>query len=224
MMTKKSIFKIIFLALTLTLSLVLIKLSYADSCPSNTQAGETSATLVGEITDDGGDSNLEVWLQYGKTTDYNWETSHQSKKGTGLFCATVYNLDSDTTYHYRAVARNSAGTSYGEDKVFTTLKPQTVNVDLKANSSDSTITVNYRSYVNLSWNSSNAASCWASGDWSGNKSNSGSESIQLNSVKTYTFGLTCRNSNNTQTISDSVQVIVKPILPTVITKPAVVTY
>ena len=99
-----------------------------------------------------------------------------------------------------------------------------VGADLKANNSDGPITLNYRDYVNLSWTSTNAISCQASGDWSGSKSTSGSETIQLNAVKTYTFTITCRNANGIQTKSDSVQVIAIPILPTVITKPAVVTY
>ena len=34
--------------------------SLADTCPANTQPGETSAILVGEVTDDGGDPNLTV--------------------------------------------------------------------------------------------------------------------------------------------------------------------
>ncbi|MBI5139005.1 hypothetical protein HZA26_00105 [Candidatus Nomurabacteria bacterium] len=224
MVTKKSIIKnIFFLAVFLAVGLAVLNFVLAQSCPSNTQVGETTATLVGEVTDDGGDPNLEVWFQYGKTTSYGYETSHQSKYGTGLFCTTIYNLEPATTYHYRAVAKNSAGTSYGEDKTFTTLSPQIVTVDLKANSSDGPITLNYRDYVVLSWNSSNAVSCWASGDWSGGKYTSGSESIKLNSVKTYTFTLTCQNSSG-QEASDSVQVIARPNLPKVITKPAIVTY
>lgn len=224
MIRKKSIIKITIFAVLLLLILLLVKLAFAQNCPYNTEAQETTATLVGEVTDDGGDSNLEVWFQYGLSSSYGYETSHQSKYGTGLFCSTIYNLDPSTTYHYRAVAKNSAGVSYGEDKTFTTLSSQTPGVDLKANGSDGPITLNYKNYVNLSWNSSNAVSCWASGDWSGSKYTSGFESIQLNSVKTYTFSITCQNSNNSQTASDSVQVIVQPNLPTVITKPAIVTY
>jgi hypothetical protein len=179
--------------------------------------------LVGEATDTGGDPNLEVWLQYGKSQSYGYETPRQSKYGTGLFCSTVYNLEPCATYHYRAAARNSAGASYGENKTFTT-KCLAVGADLKANNSDGPITLNYRDYVNLSWTSTNAVSCQASGDWSGSKSTSGLETIQLNAVKTYTFTIICKNDSGIQTKSDSVQVIVRPVLPTVITKPAIVTY
>lgn len=218
----KKLINIIFFTIVLVASLVFFRFALAETCPENTVAEETQATLVGEVTDDGGDPNLTVWFQYGKTTSYGLETSRQSKYGTGRFCATVYNLDPCTTYHFRAVARNSAGTSYGENKTFTT-ECRPVTVDIKANNSDGPITLYYMDYVTLSWTSQNAVSCTASGDWSGTKSTSGSETRQLNTVKTYTFTLTCQNVAG-QTAQDSVQVIVRPKPPVVITKPAVVTY
>jgi len=76
-------------------------------------------------------------------------------------------------------------------------------VNLKANYSDGPITVPYNSSVVLSWSSSNATSCYASGDWSGTKSTSGSETIyNLTSSKTYT--LTCTGGGNSS--SDTVYV------------------
>lgn len=224
-MTKKSIIQItIFSIIFLVTSLIVLSFALANNCPLNTEVGETQATLVGEVTDDGGDPNLEVWFQYGRTTSYTNETPHSSKYGTGLFCTTIYSLESCTAYHYRAIAKNSAGTSYGEDKTFTTRCAPTVSVDIKANGSNGPISVYYKDYVTFSWTSQNAASCEASGDWSGSKLTSGTNTIQLNSVKTYTFNITCRNANSSQTATDSVQVIVIPKPPVVITKPAVVTY
>jgi len=219
-MTKKAIIIGIF-----SLSFILFgaNFAFAQTCPSNTQVDETSATLVGEVTDDGGDPNLEVWFQYGFTGSYGYETTHQSKYGTGLFCNNIANLMPNTTYHYRAVARNSGGTSYGQDQTFTTKAPAIPTVDIKVNSSDGPITVNYQDYITISWNSSNANSCTASGDWSGTKNAVGSESMTMNSVKTYTFNLTCYSASS-QSAVDSVQVTVRPKIPVVVTKPAVVTY
>ncbi len=193
-----------------------------ESCPANTIPGETQATLVGEIMDDGGDPNLEVWFQYGKTSVYGYQTAHQSKYGTGLFCATVYNLEPCTTYYYRAVAKNSAGTSYGDSKSFTTTCSP-VLVDIKANGSDGPVTLKYKDYVNLSWTSQNAVSCTASGDWVGSKSISGSQTIQLNQIKNYTFNITCSGQSG-QTKTDSVTVKISANPPVVVTKPAIVTY
>lgn len=98
------------------------------------------------------------------------------------------------------------------------------SVDIKANGSNGPITLNYQEYVNLSWTSQNAVSCEASGDWSGSKATSGSQTIQLNLVKTYNFNITCKNAGQTQTATDSIQVIAKAKPPTVITKPAVATW
>jgi len=112
-MSQKTIIKIaIFSAIFLIASLIAVNFALADNCPLNTEVGETQATLVGEITDDGGDPNLEVWFDYGKSMGYAYQTAHFSKYGTGLFCSTVYNLEPCTTYYYRAVAKNSSGISY----------------------------------------------------------------------------------------------------------------
>ena len=223
MFTKKVIMKNIFFSVVfLVIGLAIMNFTLAQTCPQNSQASETQATLVGEITDDGGDPNLEVWFQYGTATSYGYESSHFSKSGVGIFCANVYNLHPCTLYHYRAVAKNSANTSYGNDQSFTT-KCLPIIVDIKANNSDGPITLYYKDYVILSWASQNAAFCIASGDWSGSKAIAGSQTIQLNSVKTYTFTLSCGNTDGTRTSDDLVQVIVKPKPPTVITKPAVVT-
>ena len=218
-MFKKISFLIIFLGVGLVLAFVI---SAETNCPEKTTVGENQATLVGEVTDDGGDPNLEVWFQYGETISYGSETPHASQYGTGFFCATVYNLTPCTTYNYRAVAKNSAATSYGENKTFATNCP--VSVNLKANGSDGPITVSYKNNVNLSWTSENASSCEASGDWSGIRAVSGSQTIQMNEVKTHNFTLTCQDSTGSKTETDSVTVEVTPIPPTVITLPAVVTY
>ena len=225
MSTKKTTLKnILFLTIFLGGSLILASFTSAVIyCPLNTTVEETQATLVGEVTDDGGDPNLEVWFNYGKTTSYGLESSHSSKYGIGIFCSTVYNLDSCTTYHYQAIAKNSADTSYGEDKVFTT-KCSPITIDIKANSSDGPISVSYKNNITLSWSSENSVSCQASGDWSGIKAVSGSQVVQMNEVKTNTFTITCQDSTGTKTETDSVIVVVTPNPPVVITKPAIVTY
>lgn len=197
--------------------------STQTNCLPNSTAEETQANLVGEVTDDGGDPNLEVRFQYGQTINYGLESSIAYQYGTGDFCATVYNLSPCTIYNYRAAGKNSANTSYGENKTLTT-KCSPVLVDLKANNSDGPVSISYKNYINLSWTSSNAASCQASGDWSGTKAISGSQVIQMNQVKAYTFTLTCQDSMGIKADADSVLINVTPNPPTVITKPAVVTY
>lgn len=187
-----------------------------------------SATIYGEIYDNGGDPNLEVWFQWGKTTSYGYETSHQyitCSNPPCQFSATISNLESCTTYHYRAVAKhqNFNDTRYGEDKTFTT--PCNVTVDLKANNSDGPISVSWSNRtITLSWTSQYADTCQASGDWSGTKSTSGSESLTLSEAKTYYFNLTCKNNTTGNQSSDSVEVrLLAPNPPQVITKGVVIT-
>jgi uncharacterized repeat protein (TIGR01451 family) len=175
-----------------------------------------TATLYGEITDDGGDPYLEVWFQYGKTTAYGYETPHQTKYGPGEFTATISGLENCTTYHYRAVSRhqNYDDTKYGEDKIFNTPCPSITypspTVDLKANGYDGSITVPYNSSVTLSWTSNNANYCVASGAWSGIKGTSGSESTGNLTSGPKTYTLTCYGPGGSA--SDSVTIYLQQVL------------
>jgi len=185
-----------------------------------------TATLRGEIIDDGGDPYLLVWFEYGTTQSYGWTTPVQEKYGIGEFSYTVSGLQECTTYHYRACARhkNYNDTNCGEDKSFTT--PCNVQVDLKVNGSDGPITVSYSNRtITLSWTSQHADSCTAFGDWSGSKPTSGSEQFTLSTPRTYRFTLTCKNSSTGAEKSDSVEVTLQaPGVPRVITKGVVLTY
>ena len=63
--------------------------------------------------------------------------------------------------------------------------------------------------INLSWQSTNTASCSATGDWSGEKSTIGNESITLKEIKNYNFTLTCYGQNNSNSVNSNVSVDVK---------------
>lgn len=193
-------------------------------CPVNTTVSGSTANLVGEVTNTGGDTtSLQGWFQYGTvSSQLGTETIHQYLYSATPFCTYVYNLNACTTYYYRAVAQNSAGTTYGDTLSFQT-QCLPVTVDLKVNGSDGPVTLNGQSQVTLSWTSQNAGTCYASGDWSGSKAISGSETMNLSTVKTYNFTLACSNSTSSQTGSDSVSVTINAVPPTVITKAAIVT-
>jgi len=79
----------------------------------------SSAKLNGELTDLN-DESCQVWFEYGKTTSYGQTTSKKTKYSPTAFSATVSGLQPDTTYHFRAVAKNSRKTSYGSDRTFHT--------------------------------------------------------------------------------------------------------
>ena len=60
--------------------------------------------------------------------------------------------------------------------------------------------------VELSWNTSNTISCSGSGDWNGIKSQSGTQTLILSEVKTFSFVLTCRGEDPQNTVSKTVTV------------------
>jgi hypothetical protein len=206
-MFKKIMEKNLFLKIILSLGIFALvataNVALAETCPSNTMVTGTTVVFVGELTDLGGDPTTNVWFQYGQTTGYGQETIEKTLTETGFYCITVNGLLPSTTYHYRAAARNTADTSYGEDKTFTTTSGP--SVDLRINGSNGTISIPYNGSIDLTWYSSNVSSCYASDGWSGTKAVSGSESkYDLTSSKTYTIN--CTGSGGSVTDSVSVDV------------------
>jgi hypothetical protein len=74
--------------------------------------------------------------------------------------------------------------------------------------------------VTLSWSSTNATSCTASGDWSGTKATGGSETVTPSTTGTKTYSLSCSGAGGTASASASVTVTAPPqmtITPTTAT-------
>ena len=88
-----------------------------------TNIASFSAKLNGSVDPNG--LTTSVYFQYGTTTGYGLTTAPQSHTGnTSLnISANVSGLTAITTYHFRIVSTNSAGTRYGSDRTFTTLSP-----------------------------------------------------------------------------------------------------
>ncbi len=85
-----------------------------------TSVEATTATLNGTLEDDGGEA-CDVRFQYGETSDYGIDTEWQSgKESVVAFEQAITGLDTNKTYHFRAQARNSAGTANGADRTFKT--------------------------------------------------------------------------------------------------------
>ena len=81
----------------------------------------TSATLTGGVYPNGLDTTW--WVEYGTTNAYG-QTTAPSDAGVGPAPVSVTgqltSLLPSTTYHYRLVAQNSSGTTYGYDYTLTT--------------------------------------------------------------------------------------------------------
>ena len=76
----------------------------------------TSATVGGAA--DGAGARANAFFEYGTTAAYGSRTGDQAA-GPGLSAA-LTGLAPATTYHYRLVTVNDAGTAYGADATFTT--------------------------------------------------------------------------------------------------------
>lgn len=92
--------------------------------------------------------------------------------------------------------------------------PTTSSVAITAFSA-SPASINEGETVQLSWSTSNAASCTASGDsadWSGNVAvPNGSKTITLSTAGTYTFTLTCNGSNSDTDIKYTTVTVSTPL-------------
>jgi hypothetical protein len=86
-----------------------------------TNVASVSATLNGSVNPRG--STTTVYFQWGTTTSYGHTTSTQIKTGnTSLpITANISGLSASHLYHFRIVATNSGGASFGSDRTFTTL-------------------------------------------------------------------------------------------------------
>jgi len=88
---------------------------------SPTLVTENSATLNAIVNPNG--IATTYYFEYGADTSYG-STTVASSAGSGTSSisvnAAISDLISETTYHYRLVATNSEGTSYGDDKTFST--------------------------------------------------------------------------------------------------------
>ena len=86
-----------------------------------TNVASFSATLNSSVDPHG--LTTAIHFQYGTTTSYGLTTASQSKSGNTYqsVSTNIGGLSASTTYHFRIVATNSAGTRYGSDRTFTTL-------------------------------------------------------------------------------------------------------
>jgi len=96
---------------------------------SATSVTAVSVTLNGTVNPNGGSTDYH--FEYGTTTSYGsttTSTSAGSETSEISVDASLTGLYPNTTYHYRVVATNSTGTSYGDDENFTTNSSVTIRI------------------------------------------------------------------------------------------------
>ena len=94
-----------------------------------TEVDRTGATLNGRLNPDGIPTTYH--FEYGIDTDYRQDTPDVSAgAGSGqaaIAPAEIENLQPGRSYHFRLVAENSLGTTYGNDQTFTAASSPTIS-------------------------------------------------------------------------------------------------
>ena len=88
--------------------------------PGIAGVGKPRLSLNGTVNPKG--QATSYYFQYGTSTAYGLQNSPTSAgSGTGKVAvhSTITGLTTNTTYHYRLVAQNAGGTSYGADQMVT---------------------------------------------------------------------------------------------------------
>ena len=176
---------------------VSVVVAAAPTLPTvNLTASSSSLPYEGSTTLSWSSSNADSCIASG-----DWSGSRNTSGNSNR-----NNLTADKTYIL--TCSGDGGSASDTVNISVAAAPSAPTVNLTASSSS----LPYEGSTTLSWSSSNADSCIASGDWSGNQNTSGnSNRNNLTADKTYT--LTC--SGDGGSASDSVNICVAaPAAPT----------
>src|SRR5258708_23765470 len=181
------------------LSIIAIVGLFAGASFTNAQSATPScndAILYGTVTTNG--DPTEAWFEWGQDSSLPYQTPHQTFNSDSRFSQTISKLSENTTYYWRAMARNSNGTATGSTMSF-----RTNTCSQPAAAPDVTLTppsqnIAYNGNATISWQGTNANSCTASGgtgNWAGSgKNTSGSMTFFNLTSPTYSFYMYCSNS------------------------------
>lgn len=87
-----------------------------------TNIGFSSALVSGEVISQGSTEVLSKGICWSTSSNPSVSgTRSDNGAGIGSFTSSITNLQPNTTYHVRAYATNTDGTSYGADITFTTM-------------------------------------------------------------------------------------------------------
>ena len=112
--------------------------------------GDTTATANGNITATGGENCTVRGFQYGLSQTPTWDVHSTGSFGTGSYSMGLSGLTLCTEYYVRAYATNSAGTSYGTWKSFTTTGcPPPPTPKLKLTPSSQTVSLGNQATIDV---------------------------------------------------------------------------
>ena len=150
----------------------------------------------------------------GESITLNWSSANaNSCSASGDWSGTksangneTLQLASVKTYTFTLTCSGASGTTNAVSSVSVEVNAIPNPTIDSFSSSAQSISVNES--ITLSWSTSNTTECSADGDWTGSKELDGTETLELTSVKTYTFDLTCTGVKEIA-ITESVSVVVE---------------
>ena len=170
-----------------------------DTTAPSTPAGLTAAAA----------SSSQINLSWTAATDNVGVTGYNVYRGglqiTTLGAVTTFQntgLTASTNYSYTVQAFDAEGNASGQSIAAsaTTVSPPVPTVSLAANPTS----VASGASSTLTWSSTNAASCTASGAWTGSRATAGSESSAPLTASTNTFTLSCSGAGGSQSATATV--------------------
>lgn len=170
--------------------------------PTSSAIATSSATLSANVTSLGVPAVISArGTCWGATASPATNCLAEGATTTGVFTHARTGMSPNTLYYYRGYATNTTGTGYSTDGTFTTLSVPTASL------SASSTNVTYNASTTLTWSSTNATGCTATGGtFAGAKATSGSESTgNLTTSTTYTLYCTGAGGNSsTQSVTVTV--------------------
>ncbi len=189
----------------------------ADSTSTCTVSGSTSLVIIS-----GQSVTWNVTVSGNLPATITW-SGDEGLTGTGASISKTYSTTGIKNASVTAVITSDGSTSIDCGSVLSiTNIPSPIGmptVDLKVNGGDAPVTFSSGGSVSLSWTATNSASCTASGDWSGSKTETGGSEVVGPLTSSKTFTITCTNSSGTAT--DSVSAVLDIITPPATTTSAV---
>ena len=162
-------------------------------------------------------SNGPVSLLTGASANLSWTSSDATTcTASGAWSGSKSVNSTESTgalntvgaFTYTLTCTGAGGSANDSVTVNVSAPTSASSVDLKVNGSNGPATVTVGGTASLTWTSSNATACVASGAWTGSRSSTGSDSTgALNTVGALTYTLTCTGSEGS--VSDSVTVNVQ---------------
>ena len=162
-----------------------------------------NALRVPDVADPG----MGLWVDLGENESWTYSNLKISMSPGGPYNGGLARICNAGETPYGTPTPGTTPTA-GTD---TTTPPNTANIDIRADNSNGPITIEYGTNSKLTWTSSNATSCVASGAWTGSKTSaSGNTSYLTPTLFTNaSYTLTCKNPTG-QSISDTVNITVSP--------------